>query len=113
MAPPKKLTFNFSSEAAPNNYIRGPITGRRRKQERVLENAAVVVDDDDDSPLFEPLADQSPDRTEVSHHSRLTRPVSCTHQRVVRQETPQPVNTNEARMSLTNANVSIQLSTYL
>lgn len=105
MAPPKKLTFNFSSEAAPWNYIRGPAANRRRKQEKVVENAAVVVDDDD-SPLFEPLASESPDQTEVSHRSRRPRPVSCTHHRVVRQATPEPTDANEAHMLWTNANVS-------
>lgn len=70
MAPPKKLTFNFSSEATPNNYIRGPVAGRKRKQEKVVENSAVVVDDDD-SPLFEPLASESPEQTEVSRRFHL------------------------------------------
>ena len=78
MAPPKKLTFNFSSEPTPDNYIRKPAVTPRRKQAEVVEDPAIVVDDDK-SPLFVPLSQETPDQTEVSQHPYLSRPVFCTH----------------------------------
>lgn len=78
MAPPKKLTFNFSSEPTPDNYIRRPAVTPRRKQAEVVEDSAIVVDDDK-SPLFVPLSQETPDQTEVRQHPDLSRPVFCTH----------------------------------
>lgn len=70
MAAPTKLVFNFSSETAPDNYIRRRAATPRRKRAEVLESPPLVVEDDH-SPLFEPLADNPPDQSEVSQHPRL------------------------------------------
>lgn len=78
MTAPNKLIFNFSSEPAPNNYIRKQAATPRHKKAEVLESPAIVIDDDH-SPLFEPLSDNAPDQTEVSQHPHLPYPVLYTH----------------------------------
>ncbi|CAD0097991.1 unnamed protein product [Aureobasidium mustum] len=65
MTAPNKLIFNFSSEPAPNNYIRKQAATPRHKKAEVLESPAIVIDDDH-SPLFEPLSDNAPDQTEMN-----------------------------------------------
>ncbi|KAG9635328.1 hypothetical protein KCU95_g11307, partial [Aureobasidium melanogenum] len=64
MTAPNKLIFNFSSEPAPDNYIRKKAATPRRKRAEVLENPAIVVDDDR-SPLFEPLSENAPDQIDT------------------------------------------------
>lgn len=78
MTAPNKLIFNFSSETAPDNYIRKKAATPRRKRAEVLERPPIVVDDDR-SPLFEPLTDNTPDQTEVSQHPRLPHSILYTH----------------------------------
>jgi hypothetical protein len=103
MTAPKKFIFNFSSEAAPDNYIRKPTGTRRRKRTEVVESPAVLIDDNN-SPLFEPLSNGTPDQTEVSQHIQLPRPVLCTH-RIAQRFSP-PADASEGRMWSTDAKVS-------
>jgi hypothetical protein len=108
MAAPKKFVFNFSSEAAPDNYIRRPTGTQRRKRTEVVESPAVWVDDND-SPLFEPLSKGTPDQTEVGQHPQLPRLVICTYR--VAQKSFQPADASEGRVWSTNAKVSACLPT--
>ncbi|KAH0001213.1 hypothetical protein KCU78_g14979, partial [Aureobasidium melanogenum] len=64
MTAPNKLIFNFSSEPAPDNYIRKKAATPRRKQAKALESPAIVVDEDR-SPLFEPLSENTPNQIDT------------------------------------------------
>ncbi|KAG9674279.1 hypothetical protein KCU99_g7598, partial [Aureobasidium melanogenum] len=64
MTAPNKLVFNFSSEPAPDSYIRKKAATPRRKQAKVLESPAIVVDEDR-SPLFEPLSENTPNQIDT------------------------------------------------
>jgi hypothetical protein len=103
MVAPKRFIFNFSSEAAPNNYIRKPTGTRRRKRAEVVGSPSVLIDDNN-SPLFEPLSNGTPDQTEVSQHLQLPRLVIYTHR--VAQRSSQPTDASEGRVWSTNTKVS-------
>jgi hypothetical protein len=103
MAAPKRFIFNFSSEAAPDNYIRRPTGTRRRKRTEVVESPAILIDDND-SPLFEPLSNGTPDQTEVSQYPQLAHLVVCTYR--VAQHSSQSADASEGPMWSTNARVS-------
>lgn len=79
MTAPNKLIFNFSSETAPDNYIRKKAATPRRKRAELLERPPIVVEDGR-SPLFEPLTDNTPGQTEVSQEPRLPHSILYAHQ---------------------------------
>lgn len=78
MTAPNKLVFNFSSEPAPDSYIRKKAATPRRKQAKVLESPAIVVDEDR-SPLFEPLSENTPNQIDVSQHPHLPHSILYAH----------------------------------